>query len=223
MKIAALHRRPSGFTLAEMMIVIAIIVILAALTIGGYNFAMRGSKRRVTESTMTAVQSSLERYFDQFGEYPEPASNEEVVEMLPGKRYNVGGAKCLYQALRGDGYDAIKGASNTTSGGSASSDGNFSDEEIPRVLFKDMPATMWRKVSGSYILVDGFFNPFQYVKAPTPTPSNNSDNSSSSQSQQTINSTYDIWSYADDDVNTKAKSYDAKDTPTLSAKWVKNW
>lgn len=100
MKFPASSRRASGFTLVEMMIVISIIVVLAAMTIGGYNYAMRGSKRRTTEATMTAITSSLERYFEKNGEYPEPATKDEFAPTMPGKVYNVGGARCLYQALR---------------------------------------------------------------------------------------------------------------------------
>lgn len=229
MKIPVSIRRASGFTLAEMMIVISIIVVLAALTIGGYNFAMRGSKRRTTEATMTAITSSLERYYDRYGEYPEPVTQEEIVQILPGRSYNVAGARCLYQALRGDGYDAIKVADNTGDTGTASSDGNFDEAEAANVLFKDMPPAMWRKLSGSYFIVDGFFNPFQYVKAPKAsstgggTGGGGGSGGGGSNSVTTINSTYDLWSYADDEVNYTAKSSDALQQANIDAKWIKNW
>jgi len=229
MKIPVSFRRASGFTLAEMMIVISIIVVLAAMTIGGFNYAMRGSKRRTTEATMTAITSSLERYKDQYGEYPEPASQQEVVQTLPGKSYNVAGARCLYQALRGDGYDAIKVASNSADTSSASSDGNFDAAEAANVLFKDMPPAMWRKLNGMYFIVDGFFNPFQYVKAPKQSSSSSSSGSGSGSSGggsdevTTVNTTYDLWSYADDEVNNTAKSSDALKQADIAARWIKNW
>lgn len=202
----------AAFTLAEMLIVITIIALLAAMTLQGYTYAMRASKRRVTEASITAIQSSLERYKDKFGEYPEPASLDETLEVMPGRTYNVSGSRCLYQALRGDGYDAIVGGQNG-GGENGSSDGNFQDDETEAVMFKDMPPKMWRVVSGSYLLVDGFSLPFQYIKAkadPTAAPI-------------TINPTYDIWSFADDDTYTTSTSTDAQDNPTLSQKWIKNW
>lgn len=228
MKFPVSSRRASGFTLAEMMIVISIIVVLAAMTIGGYNFAMRGSKRRTTEATMTAITSSLERYKDQYGEYPEPAAQQEIVQIMPGKSYNVAGARCLYQALRGDGYDAIKGVGSSASGGTSASDGNFDETEASNVIFKDMPPAMWRKLNGVFFMVDGFFNPFQYVKAPTQTTSGSAgsgggSSGGGSDAVKTINSTYDLWSYGDDEINFTAKSSDAQSQSGIDAKWIKNW
>lgn len=225
MKFPVSSRRASGFTLVEMMIVISIIVVLAAMTIGRYNYAMRGSKRRTTEATMTAITSSLERYFEKNGEYPEPATKDEFAPTMPGKVYNVGGARCLYQALRGDGYDAIKGAGNTASGGNSASDGNFDETEVLNVMFKDMPPTMWRKLNGLFFMVDGFSNPFQYVKAPSSTTAAAGAGGAAGggASVTTINATYDLWSYGEDVLNTSAKSSDTIEKPEIAAKWIKNW
>jgi len=205
-------RTAAAFTLAEMLIVVTIIGLLAALTLQGYTYAMRASKWRVTEATITAIQSSLERYSDKFGEYPEPAMPNETLEVIPGRVYDVSGARCLYQALRGDGYDAILGGENG-GGENGASDGNFQDDEIEAVMFKDMPPAMWRSVSGNYIVIDGFSMPFQYVKAI----------SDPAEDPVTINPTYDLWSYAEDETNTSAKSIDTQDSPQLSQKWIKNW
>ena len=137
MKTRTFARHTAGFTLAELMIVISLIIILAALTIGGYNYAMKGSKRRTTEATLTGIESALERYFDKYGEFPQPSAPDESYDVRPGKTYNVGGAKCLYQALRGDGFDAIEGGSNGASPeASPQSDGNFQDAEVGQVTFK---------------------------------------------------------------------------------------
>lgn len=213
MKIRLQPAKPTGFTLAEMMIVVTIIALLAALTLQGYTYAMRASKRKTTESTHSAVVSSLDRYFDKFGEFPEPANPKEEMEVLPGKSYNVAGARCLYQALRGDGFDAILGGENG-GGETAASDGNFQDDEVGKVMFKDMPPAMWRVVGGSaYILVDGFSAPFQYAKAATATGAD----------PVTINPNYDLWSYAEDDTHISATSLEAKEDPKIARKWIKNW
>ena len=210
-RLQTLHRpKPAGFTLAEMLIVVTIIGLLAALTLQGYTYAMKASKRRVTEASITAIQSSLERYFDQYGEYPQPASEDETLAVMPTKVYNVAGARCLYQALTGDGYDAILGGDNGAEG-TGKSDGNFQDEEI--TLFKDMPPAMWRVIQDNYLLVDGFSRPFQYVKA----------TSDPTADATTINPTYDLWSFAEDESNITSTSIESLEAPALSAKWIKNW
>ena len=85
--------------------------------------------------------------------------------------------------------------------------------------------------------MDGFGRPFQYIKASVSTSSASGGSGGSSGSgsggsggsggassgPQTINSTYDLWSYAEDDVNITKKSIDTAATPNLSVKWIKNW
>ena len=202
----------AAFTLAEMLIVITIIGLLAAMTMQGYTYAMRSSKRRVTEASMTAIQSSLERYNDKYGEYPEPASPSETMQITPNHIYNVAGSRCLYQALTGDGHDAIKGGENG-GGENGASDGDFQDDEIQAVLFKDMPPAMKRVVSKMYLIVDGFSIPFQYMKATTDTTAE----------PVTVNPTYDIWSYGEDVEHTSSSSTDAQEKPAIAQKWIKNW
>ena len=73
-----------------------------------------------------------------------------------------------------------------------------------------MPQSMWRKVGGSYILVDAFGHPFQYLKA-------------DGEKKSTANATYDLWSCAEDEKNVRAKSKDTEANVSLGAKWIKNW
>lgn len=199
MKITRFSR---GFTLIELLVVISIIALLAALVIGSGNIG--SSKRQITQSTKQALEAALERYQAQFAEYPEPMNTEETTEIMSGKVYRIGSARCLYQALTGDGSDAIKGI------GSKSSDGKVASDEIRNVIMQDWPEGMRRKVGSSYFLVDAFGHPFQYLKA-------------DSEQKNTINSTYDLWSYAEDDKNTMAKSKDTEAHASLGARWIKNW
>lgn len=200
-------RKGHGFTLIELLVVIGIIVLLAALVLG--TGGSGSSKRHVTQSTLKSIESALERYYQQYGEYPEPVNGDETAEIMPGKVYRIGAAKCLYQALRGDGYDAIKVAARVEKS-EPQSDGKVSADEIKNVIMADMPEGMWRKVGSSYILVDAFGRPFQYIKA-------------DSEKKNSINSTYDLWSYAEDDKNVMAKSKDTEANARLGAKWIKNW
>ncbi len=200
-------RKGHGFTLIELLVVIGIIALLAALVLG--TGGSGSSKRHVTQSTLKSIESALERYCQQYGEYPEPVNGDETAEIMPGKVYRIGAAKCLYQALRGDGYDAIKVAARVEKS-EPQSDGKVSADEIKNVIIADLPDTMWRKVGTNYILVDAFGHPFQYTKA-------------DSEKKNTINSTYDLWSCAEDDKNVMAKSKDTEANASLGAKWIKNW
>jgi hypothetical protein len=40
---------------------------------------------------------------------------------------------------------------------------------------------------------------------------------------ETVNSTYDLWSYAEDEVNIQSTSSDALEDPSIALKWIKNW
>ncbi|MEZ5384318.1 MAG: type II secretion system protein [Prosthecobacter sp.] len=219
MKIYPGYNHKSAFSLVELLVVVAIIAVLASLTLGAYTFAMRDSKRRTTVGSLTAIASALDDYQTQFGEYPAPANVGSFAEILPGKSYDVGGAACLYQALRGDGYDQIAGVSGSGQD-DASSDGKIEDGEIANMIFKEMPDTMWSRSGNVFFLIDAFGRPFQYIKASAAT--SNSDSGNSSQST-TINPTYDLWSYAEDDVNTRKTSIEAMESPQISKKWITNW
>jgi prepilin-type N-terminal cleavage/methylation domain-containing protein len=223
----AFHSRARAFTLVEMLIVVTIISMLAALTMGGYTYAMRASKRRTTTGTFEAIKLALDRYNAEFGEYPQPAGSNQMVQFPPGLlTYDTSGAACLYQALTGDGFDQIKGVTSSGSAGGGSggsSDGKVEGTaEIKNKMFAEIPQTIFTRKGSSYILIDGFGHPFQYLKAAastvtaggapgaTPTPT-------------TINTTYDLWSYSEDEVNTSKKSINALTDPKTSAAWIKNW
>ena len=155
---------------------------------------------------MSSIQSVLERYLEKCGEFPEPTNPDETAELMPGKVYRIGAAKCLYQALTGDGNDAIKGSS----GDATPSNGTLEDTELKNALFKDMPSQLRRRVGDHYLLVDGFGHPFQYLKADP-------------EKKYTLNTTYDFWSYGDDETHLRANSKDTEADPALGSKWIKNW
>ncbi|MFO1481932.1 MAG: type II secretion system protein [Verrucomicrobiaceae bacterium] len=217
MQLARFRFNSRAFTLVEMLIVLSIIALLAALTMGGYTYAMRSSKRRLTHGTFEAIKVALDRYFTEFGEFPEPAESGQIMEIIPNKSYDVSGAACLYQALTGDGYDHIKGISSTGSDDSAAkSDGKVQGtDEIAHKMLAEIPQTIWTRKGSFFIMIDGFGRPFQYVKSTPPTGGNTKPN--------TINSTYDLWSYSEDEGNITKKSTDTVDSPKIAMKWIKNW
>lgn len=224
-------RLTKAFTLVEMLIVLSIIALLAGLTMGGYTYAMRSSKRRLTTGTFEAVKSALENYRAEFAEYPEPATTGTMVAFLPTKTYDISGAACLYQALTGDGFDQIKGVAAGDSQTPSASDGRTQGQEIKNMMLKEMPQTMWRRMGPAFVLVDGFGRPFQYIKAAPPSSTSGSGGNSGSgsgsggggQQASTINSTYDLWSYGEDELNINMRSVQTLENPMFAAQWIKNW
>lgn len=200
------YRSKQGFTLVELLVVIAIIAILAAISIGGYTFAQRNAARQKTIALKTLIQNGLEKYKEVYAEYPEPADPASSPTSL-------GPAKMLYQALSGDGADAIKGV---TSGGS--SDGQFSTDELKAPKIMDVDKAMFKKAGNEYYLVDGFGEPFMYKKALTAAPG---------QPQPTLetkNATYDLWSWGGTDEKSSAMSGAGwKNVTNDNVKWIKNW
>jgi prepilin-type N-terminal cleavage/methylation domain-containing protein len=209
------HHR-SGFTIVELLVVISIIALLFALTIGGFTYAQKSAARSRTSVALNAMKSGLERYHKEFGEYPAPQNPDDTIS-YGSKTYEVGGATMLYQALSGDGYDNIVIAQTSSNAGQASSNGSLDESESKNVMLTDMPSSIWAEQNGRYYMIDGFGRPFQYVKA-VPT--------GSGRDPTTINKDYDLWSYGEDEENTTARSLDSQIPGKLkeaSQKWIKNW
>lgn len=63
------RRRSAGFTLIELMIVVGIVAILAAVAIPSYQESVRRGRRADARVAMTNLATRLERCFTQFGAY----------------------------------------------------------------------------------------------------------------------------------------------------------
>lgn len=210
------HPSRAGFTIVELLVVITIIALLFALTIGGFTYAQKSAARSRTTVAMNAIKSALERYSTEFGEYPEPQNPGDTID-IAGKSYDVSGAAMLYQALSGDGYDNIAIAETPANAGPSNSDGSIDENESKNIMLTDMPKEIWINRDGRYFMADGFGKPFQYTKAET---------QNGGTSENTINSTYDLWSYGEDEENYTARSTDTLNAGPIkdaSAKWIKNW
>jgi len=68
--------RKNSFTLLEILIVIGIIAILAALTVGGIQFAGDKSDEAKTRAVMKEFEMALEKYKKDKGTYPIVAAGE---------------------------------------------------------------------------------------------------------------------------------------------------
>lgn len=82
-----LHKREKGFTLIELMIVVAIIGILAAIAIPRFGNLIKRSKEGATKGNLGALRSALAMYYGQFeGVYPVTIAalvSNEMMESIP--------------------------------------------------------------------------------------------------------------------------------------------
>ena len=207
--------QPRAFTLIELLVVITIISVLAALSMGTFTFAQTQSMRNRTQTGLATVVNALEQYKEKFGEYPEPA-DPSTMGSGSASRLRIGGSLMLYQAISGDGYDAIRDADKSKPQGSPASDGKVDDSERVNSIRGDLPKNMVLNTENGYLLVDGFGRPYQYEKGG---PTN--DNA--------VNTTFDVWSYAqlnpdkDKDSDKVSNDIRVKKDEKKTAVWIKNW
>jgi type IV pilus assembly protein PilA len=94
-----LHTRRGGFTLIELMIVVAIIGILAAIAIPNFlKFQLR-SKTGEAKTNLAALRTAEEGYFAEYGVYVEAAD-------YPGAA-TVSGAKQEWAPAANNGFDTV--------------------------------------------------------------------------------------------------------------------
>ncbi len=210
-----LSSRRNAFTLIELLVVMAIIALLATLTMGAFTYAQQASARSRTTSTMAAIKTGLEQYKEKFGEYPEVANPEESG---PGSlsAYRAGSAMTLYQAITGDGSEQIK--MDDSDEAAKGSDGVIDEKEMENSVNNDLPKQVIYSggvsagSTGKWMLVDGFTRPFQYEKAAI------------QGSATTVNPTYDLWSFGNLPTGTPPK-YDlnSRNDVSITGTWIKNW
>jgi len=77
----AVSSRPSGFTLIEILVVLAIMVLLTSLAVPRYFQSIDRSRETVLKQNLFQVRESLDKYFADTGSYP------EKLDDLVTKRY----------------------------------------------------------------------------------------------------------------------------------------
>jgi len=197
----------------ELLTVVAIIAVLASLTIVGFKSAQISASRNRTATFHAAIKSGLEQYFSDNGEYPTPKDSLGM-DTFQGRRVVAGPSKMLYQALSGDGDSEILLGTPRL----GPSDGRVAGIEVDYVKLVEMPVEMKRPATSGWVLVDGFNNPFQYSKGPDrarpgqPPPP-----------QTTMNATYDLWSFGESQGDLTQTDLGSKQNTNIAAKWIKNW
>lgn len=78
----------SGFTLVELLVVISIISILAAVIYANFNDARKLSRDKMRQSSLKELQLAIELYKSQYGTYPDPGCGASGwVGPGPGDKY----------------------------------------------------------------------------------------------------------------------------------------
>jgi type IV pilus assembly protein PilA len=95
-------RNRKGFTLIELMIVVAIIIVLAAIAIPNYLKMVVRARKSAVMSDMKAIGTALEAYNTDWGGYPD-------ITITAGDNW-----AAFESALDGDGSDSTNSSSNTS-------------------------------------------------------------------------------------------------------------
>ena len=174
-------RERAAFTILELLIVITIIIILAALIIGTVGYVQKKAARSRAEAEIAAMSAACESYKADNGTYPtDPSKTEQVdptASPVPTPATNY-----LYEELSGNTATTMQPAPNKKTYF------NFK----PQMLFGAKDANN-NLTSVSYIR-DPFGNPYGYSTAKAANPANSTG----------FNPTFDIWSTAGTSSNTQS-------------------
>ncbi len=70
MKTRPQRRAKSGFTLVELLVVISIIIVLAAMSFGAAQMAMNKARKTQALADISAIEQSIERFFSEYSRFP---------------------------------------------------------------------------------------------------------------------------------------------------------
>lgn len=76
-----------GFTLIELMITIAIVALLAAISVPSYKHYIQSSRRSEAETSLLHAANALERYFTEQHQYLDADLNELGIDTLASNGY----------------------------------------------------------------------------------------------------------------------------------------
>ncbi|TAE78663.1 MAG: type II secretion system protein [Verrucomicrobia bacterium] len=130
MKTYSQRRGSRGFTLVELLVVISIIVVLAAMSFGGIQLVTKRAKTLQTQSDATALYQAIEQYYQEYSKLPgiEASSEEiqtsgeagvELLRVLLGKEDDTG----TMQNPRKLAFLTVKESKNAKKGGLVYSNG----------------------------------------------------------------------------------------------------
>jgi type II secretory pathway pseudopilin PulG len=165
-------RAAGAFTLIELLIVMAIIIVLAGLILGTANYVQKKGYRSRAEAEIAAISAALENYKADNGVYPLTAASNSL-DPISTADYKPA-SRSLYTALTGDDDD------DPTTAAPASAKNYFGSALKPNML-GPVPA------GPNTYLRDPFGNSYGYSTAKASNPTGTTG----------FNPTFDLWSIAD--------------------------
>lgn len=110
-------QKPAGFTLVELMIVIAIISILAMIAIPAYNSSITKTRRADGQAALMDIMSKEERYFTENNTYttnlaqlPADSTSQEGFYTISAAACGTGISSCVILTATPQGAQASDGA-----------------------------------------------------------------------------------------------------------------
>jgi general secretion pathway protein G len=186
-------RARRAFTLIELIVVVAIILILAGLVLSTFEYAKKKGQRARAETEIAALSAACESYKADNGIYPREASSTDILDArLSGNPSGYQTASLyLYKQLSGD------FAANRTPTGK----GYMVFK--PNMLLPAPPST-----APVTAILDPFGNSYGYSTAQAATPGGITG----------YNPTFDLWSTVGLTTNPPMTPPD-----TITTQWIKNW
>ena len=162
-----------AFTLVELLIVMAIIIVLAGLVIATSGYVQEKSKRSRTEAEIAAMSAALESYKADNGIYP---TNPDTAALYPTAHFNPDpdsrAADAQYFTAGLYLYTQLSG-----------NDGNQQPSPAARSYFQFKPQLVGQR-NGIVFLRDPFGNSYGYSTAKSEVPTG----------RDGYNPTFDLWS-----------------------------
>jgi prepilin-type N-terminal cleavage/methylation domain-containing protein len=150
--VISLKKRSQGFTIVELMIVIAVIVVLVVLVITTYSGIQAKSRNATRQNDIQKIQNNIEEFFSQQGFYPSLSDMNSVkwrdknmkqlsdgVLVDPSSNCNPSSSSCLMKAPKAKYYSYAVTDSN----------GNSCESDDTNCAKYTLTATYEGKVNGS--------------------------------------------------------------------------
>ncbi|MEM7146374.1 MAG: prepilin-type N-terminal cleavage/methylation domain-containing protein [Verrucomicrobiota bacterium] len=144
----------TAFTLVELLVVIAVLAIVAALSVSYFISSNDAAKRKNAKVQLAAISSGIENFHSDHGDFP--VNNGGAAD----------GAAIIYQALSGDGNDKLG-----FSGDADSSQGRLGSSG--EVYLHDLAdpnggsVKLRGSANGMYVMVDPWMEPYRYMRRGT--------------------------------------------------------
>ncbi|MFA7254435.1 MAG: type II secretion system protein [Patescibacteria group bacterium] len=161
--------RKKGFTLLELMIVMAVIAVLVLLTAVGYGYVEKNARNTKRRTDIETLEKALKAYFADHGSIPAnpmadlyPAGNDQIMACVVGSTVPNTNKVCLGELLP----DYITEFPHDPKENDAK-DARFYkyfDYGTHGTLFTSMEIRTKTSISGQTLIANGEYGPFEYGK-----------------------------------------------------------